>query len=183
MLAYHWKGLDLGGNMRKVFNFAAIMALALIMCACAKMPLRGDYVEDVPPALTESEDEGTVYFLREGAFMGGGISYFIHEDDQKIGLLKSGSYFIHRTSPGKRTFWAETEAKAAVTLDIEAGKTYYIEGSVGLGMWAGRPELTEITKPMADKLLPDLKYIRLASPAETQEYKAKEAGGNSGSSM
>ena len=116
-----------------------------------------------------------VYFLRESAFTGGGITYFIFEDDTKIGLLKSGSYFIHKATPGKHTYLAETESRAAVTLDIQPGQTYYIEGSIGMGFWAGRPQLTEITKPVADKLLPDLKYIRLATPEETDAYKQKEA--------
>lgn len=161
--------------MKRVFPVFLMFICLAYIAACAPMPQRGDYVQDTAPLIEPDPNAAIVYFLREGAFMGGGLSYFIYEDDKKIGLLKSGSYFIHKTVPGKHTFWAETEARAAVTLDVQAGQTYYIEGSVGMGMWAGRPELREITRPLADRLLPDLKYIRLATPEEAEAYKQKEA--------
>lgn len=161
--------------MRKLICLLALTMAVALGAGCAKMPVRGDYMQDTPPQVVPDQESAVVYFLRESAFTGGGITYFIFEDDTKIGLLKSGSYFIHKATPGKHTYLAETESRAAVTLDIQPGQTYYIEGSVGMGFWAGRPQLTEITKPVADKLLPDLKYIRLATPEETDAYKQKEA--------
>lgn len=147
----------------------------LLIVGCAKMPLQGDYVKDTPPKIEQGNEYGIVYFLRESSFGGGGISYFIFEDATKIGVLKSGSYFIHQAAPGKHTYWAETESRAAVTIQVEAGQTYYIEGGVGMGIWAGRPELTEITGKVAEKFLPDLTYIRLATPEESEAYKQREA--------
>ncbi|AMD89480.1 DUF2846 domain-containing protein [Desulfovibrio fairfieldensis] len=161
--------------MRKLICLLALAMAVALGAGCAKMPVRGDYMQDTPPQIVPDQESAVVYFLRESAFTGGGITYFIFEDDTKIGLLKSGSYFIHKATPGKHTYLAETESRAAVTLDIQPGQTYYIEGSIGMGFWAGRPQLTEITKPVADKLLPDLKYIRLATPEETDAYKQKEA--------
>lgn len=167
--------------MRKLICLLALTMAVALGAGCAKMPVRGDYMQDTPPQVVPDQESAVVYFLRESAFTGGGITYFIFEDDTKIGLLKSGSYFIHKATPGKHTYLAETESRAAVTLDIQPGQTYYIEGSVGMGFWAGRPQLTEITKPVADKLLPDLKYIRLATPEETDAYKQKEAEKNNSS--
>ena len=151
--------------------------IIFLVAGCAKMPLRSDYVKDTPPNIEQNDENGIVYFLRESAFGGSAISYFIFEDDTKIGLLKSGSYFIHQAKPGKHTYWAETESRASVTIDVVAGQTYYIEGGVGMGIWAGRPELTEITEKVARKFLPDLTYIRLATPEEVEAYKQKEAHG------
>ena len=149
-----------------------VYALAV---GCVKMPLRADYVEEkVPPVITPDDQSAVVYFMREWAFGGGGVSYFIHEDMQKIGLLKAGSYFIHRAIPGKHTYSAETEARSSVTLDVKAGQTYYVEGGIGMGFWAGRPQLTEVTKSVADKLLPELKYLRLSTPDEAEQYREKE---------
>jgi len=160
--------------MRKVILALMVVAVCAVMAGCAKMPLREDYVYEQPAqTLTVDDSAGLVYFYRESAFTGGGISYFIFEDDTKIGLLKSGTYFVHKAVPGKHTYLAETEARAAVTLDIHAGQTYYIEGGVGMGVWAGRPQLTEVTKPVADKLLPGLKYIRLSTAEEATQIKAK----------
>ncbi|MBQ3059576.1 MAG: DUF2846 domain-containing protein [Desulfovibrio sp.] len=162
---------------------AGLLLLFMLAVGCAKMPLRGDYIKDTPPQITADADSAVIYFVREGAFGGGGISYFIFEDTQKIGLLKSGTYFMHRATPGKHTYLAKTESRAAVTLDVKAGETYYIEGTVGMGFWAGRPELREITKAVAEQYLPELEYVRLATPEEQEAYKLKEASQNTGQSL
>lgn len=44
-----------------------------------------------------------------------------------------------------------------------------------MGFWAGRPQLTEVTKPVAEKVLPALKYLRLSTPEEAEAYRQKQA--------
>ena len=60
---------------------------------------------------------------------------------------------------------------------------YYIEGGIGMGFWAGRPQLSEVTKPILDKVKPDLKYIRLATPEEAAQFKEKEQKRDSGTPL
>lgn len=169
--------------MRKYLSLISV-AIFFLLVGCAKMPLRGDYVEEkAPPQLQTNENMAAIYFFREWAFTGGGMSYFITEDTKTIGLLKAGSYFAFQTTPGKHTYSAETEARSSVTLDVQPGQVYFIEGSIGLGFWAGRPQLAEVTKPIFDKVRPDLKYIRLATPEEVQQFKEKEKSNNAGASL
>ena len=104
--------------MRKLICLLALAMAVALGAGCAKMLVRGYYMQDTPPQIVPDQESAVVYFLRESAFTGGGITYFIFEDDTKIGLLKSGSYFIHKATPGKHTYLAETESRAAVTLDI-----------------------------------------------------------------
>ncbi|MDR1659899.1 MAG: DUF2846 domain-containing protein [Desulfovibrio sp.] len=162
--------------MRKIIHVLLAVVVIGVM-GCAKMPLRADYVyETTPQIVTADATSAAVYFLRESAFVGGGISYFIFEDATKIGLLKSGTYFVYKAMPGKHTYWAETEGKSSVTLDVQAGQTYYIEGGIGIGFWAGRPQLSEVTRPVAERILPELKYVRLSTEEEAAQIRAKEAG-------
>jgi hypothetical protein len=161
--------------MKKAIGLV-LVACVVMMAGCAKMPLRADYVEEKnPQRITADANSAVVCFFRPSAFTGGGMSYFVFEDNTKIGLLKSGSYFMHRSMPGKHTYLAETEARAAVTLDVKAGETYYVEGGIGMGFWAGRPQLTEVTKPVADKELSGLKYLRLSTDEEAAQIRAKES--------
>ena len=147
----------------------------LLSVGCARMPLRGDYVEEkVPPQIVADEQSAAIVFFREWAFTGGGMTYFVTEDTKNIGLLKAGSYFIYKASPGKHTYSAETEARSSVTIDTQPGQIYYVEGGIGMGFWAGRPQLSEVTKPVFEKIKTDLKYIRLATPEETEQFKEKE---------
>ncbi|MDO5538274.1 MAG: DUF2846 domain-containing protein [Desulfovibrionaceae bacterium] len=168
----------------KTFSPLCVLLLTVFLAGCAAMPLRGDYVkEQTAPVIVPDAQSAVIYFVRESAFTGGGISYFVCEDTVRIGLLKSGTYFIYKTTPGKHTYHAETEARAAVTLDVEAGKTYYVEGGISIGMWAGQPRLAEVTEPVARQLIPDLDYVRLATDEEREAYRAKEEQGKSSSGI
>ncbi|WP_297895132.1 DUF2846 domain-containing protein [uncultured Desulfovibrio sp.] len=170
--------------MRKNFTNIALALLFISIVGCAKMPLRGDYVEEKsPPQIQTDEQSAAIVFFREWAFTGGGMSYFITEDTNNIGLLKAGSYFAYRATPGKHTYSAETEARSSVTLDVQPGQTYYIEGGIGMGFWAGRPQLSEVTKPIFDKVKTDLKYIRLATPEEAAQFKEKEQKRDAGTAL
>ena len=170
--------------MNKLLSFCIVTLLFLFSVGCAKMPLRGDYVEDKsPPQIQADEQSAAIVFFREWAFTGGGMSYFITEDTNNIGLLKAGSYFAYRATPGKHTYSAETEARSSVTLDVQPGQTYYIEGGIGMGFWAGRPQLSEVTKPIFDKVKQGLKYIRLATPEEAAQFKEKEEKRDSGTTL
>ena len=93
------------------------------------------------------------------------------EDTRKVGLLKSGSYFMLKAKPGKHTYWAETETKEFVTIDVQPQKFHYIIGGVDMGFWAGRPKLDEVTPPIARQLIPELEYTILCSPEETKARK------------
>ena len=170
--------------MNKLLSFSIVALLFLFSVGCAKMPLRGDYVEEKsPPQIQADEQNATIVFFREWAFTGGGMSYFITEDTNNIGLLKAGSYFAYRATPGKHTYSAETEARSSVTLDVQPGQIYYIEGGIGIGFWAGRPQLSEVTKPIFDKVKPDLKYIRLESPVDAAQFKETEQKRDSGTTL
>ena len=136
-----------------------IIAAGLTGCATG-MPKRGEFTVGEPaPAMAADSNNALVTFLRESAFTGGGISYYIYEDGVRIGALKSGTWFMYRAKPGKHTYHAETEAKDMITLTVVAGENYYIVGGIGMGVWAGRPQLKEASEPFAKSLLPGLKYI------------------------
>ena len=152
-------------------------AACLTLPGCAKMPDRSEYVVmEKAPKVTAGKKQTLVYFLRESALGGAAVTYFIYEDEQKIGVLRSGSYFIHPAKIGKHTYWAETESKAktVLTLEVRKGQPLYVLGGV-TGLVEGRPSLAEITAPVARKLLPGLKYTRLSTPQEAVTYRQKEA--------
>ena len=67
--------------MKKVLSLSIVTILFLISVGCAKMPLRGDYVEEKsPPQMQADAQSAAIIFFREWAFTGGGMSYFITED-------------------------------------------------------------------------------------------------------
>lgn len=88
------------------------------------------------------EGMGQIVFFRESKFVGGAISYKVREGESELGKLSNGSYFVHVATPGPHAYTVHSEAKDVLNLEVEAGETYYVVGSVSMGVFAGRPNLS-----------------------------------------
>lgn len=154
--------------------FVFFLFVLASLVGCAKMPTHYDYYKaDTPPVIEPDETSSVVCFVREDAFVGSGISYFINEGEKRIGLLRSGSYFMTKTTPGDHTYWAETEAKTFITVNAKANTTMYVVGGVGMGMWAGRPILQAADEASAKHLIVDdeLEYLVMRPEEEAKALK------------
>lgn len=87
-------------------------------------------------------ETGTVIFFRPSRFVGGAIGFIVRENGKELGKLRNGKYFTLHVTPGKHEYDVHSEAKDALTIEVEEGETYYIQGAVGVGFVAGRPNLT-----------------------------------------
>jgi len=90
-----------------------------------------------PPA-----GKGQVVFFRPSNLMGMALSFSVHEGEKGIGKLGNGSYFVHVAEPGQHLFTIQSEVTDKLTLEIDAGETYYVKQTIGVGVVAGRPRLT-----------------------------------------
>ena len=89
------------------------------------------------------EGKGRVVFYRPGTFVGMAIPCNIHEGDSKedIARLGSGKYFIHDAEPGAHAYMVQSEAKDYLNMEVEAGETYFVSCTIGMGVMVGRPNL------------------------------------------
>lgn len=85
--------------------------------------------------------KGQVVFFRQSKLVGAALSFSVHEGETGIGKLGNGSYFIQVSDPGPHTFTTQSEAVDRLTLEVEAGETYYVKQSIGVGVVMGRPHL------------------------------------------
>lgn len=90
-----------------------------------------------PPA-----GKGQVVFFRQSKLVGAALSFSVHEGDKGIGKLGNGTYFIQVSDPGQHTFTIQSEAVDRLTLEVEAGETYYVKQTIGVGVVMGRPHLS-----------------------------------------
>ena len=98
-----------------------------------------------PPFMAEPsipEEKALVYIYRPGSFVGSAISYLVTANDMPVVTLYNGGYFPYFADPQMIRFWAKTESESFVIIEVEAGQTYYIKGTVGMGIVMGRPVLT-----------------------------------------
>jgi len=133
-------------NSLLIFSF-------LFITGCATLGPDYSKVDKIP------DNSGLVYLYRPSSLMGGGVSYDVKTGDTVITTLRSGGYYPYFSAPGEKEFWAQTESKSSVTLDVKAGQTYYIKGEVGVGFIVGRPQLMVVAPEIAEKEIVNTKLI------------------------
>jgi Protein of unknown function (DUF2846) len=139
-----------------VFSLALLtVALALGGCATLGAPFAPD---DQVPA-----DRADVYVYRTSA-MGAAISPTVYANKVPLLGLPPSGYFVYRALPGELTLEQHTEATTSVTLDVKAGETYYVKGSVGMGFFVGHPHLVIVAKEAGEREVRECKLIPGAVP-------------------
>ncbi|MBS0296069.1 MAG: hypothetical protein JSR45_07140 [Proteobacteria bacterium] len=126
----------------RILALAAVIATACSGAALAADPAPAEVTNiasgkiAAPPA-----GKAQVIFFRQSRFAGGGVAFTIKEGD--VGLVKigSGSYGIHFADPGKHVFKVQSEATDSLTMELDAGETYYVEETMTQGLMLYRPKL------------------------------------------
>lgn len=112
----------------------------------------------------KSEAEtGKVYFIRGKGHNGSATSFKAFMDDSLVCKLNNKSYSIHIVKAGEHKFtvqFAGTVAKEraeAIKINVEAGKTYYIQMIIQPGFAVNNLYCQEVTENSAKTVLLNLK--------------------------
>jgi hypothetical protein len=85
---------------------------------------------------------GRIIFFRPKKFAGAAIKFKVREGEAILGKLGSGSFFAADVPAGVHNYTVRSEgADDALTLEVEAGETYYVIGTISMGMFAGQGNL------------------------------------------
>lgn len=142
---------------------AILIAGVLWGSGCATLGPVYTKVDKVP------QDRGLVYIYRPSSIMGSGVAYDVKVGDNVVTTLHSGGYFPYFSTPGEVEFWAKTESRSAVTIDVKSGQVYYIKGSLGVGFFVGRPHLMVVPADVGEKEIAECKLIPEPKKEETKE--------------
>ncbi|MGH8108427.1 MAG: DUF2846 domain-containing protein [Arenimonas sp.] len=86
-----------------------------------------------------------VVFFRPSRGLGALIGFIVRENDVELGKLRNGNYFAVQVEPGAHTYVVHSEAKDVTAIEAEEGETYFVSGSITMGIMAGRPNLSPST--------------------------------------
>lgn len=109
---------------------------------------------------------GQIIFFRPGSFVGGALGCTVHEDDKEVARLGSGKYYVISASPGKHQYFTKGEATDRLNLEIEDGETYFVKCNIGMGVVAGRANLSPADR---DAFAAKAKGLKLWAGGEKQE--------------
>ena len=111
------------------------------------------YAVNVPEA---KPDKGLVVFYRKNLFAGKAIRFNINHQEGPLGQLLAGTMLYKYVKPGAHQFWSQVISQDAINLNVEAGKVYYVQGEVLLGIYAGRPKFRQMSEAEAKADLENL---------------------------
>lgn len=149
-------------------QIARIVVLSLLTCfaaaAVAEEPAAAPEPAATPapaaaPAAAEpaAGGEGTIVFFRPKKMMGAAVGFKVREAGVELGKLRNGSFFVLKVAPGKHQYVVHSETEDVLTMEVEAGQTYYVQGTLGMGVVAGRPNLSPSDQATFDAIKDKLK--------------------------
>ncbi|WP_299675761.1 hypothetical protein [uncultured Tenacibaculum sp.] len=106
-------------------------------------PIVQEFKERNKSRLPINADYAKVYFYRPSLVIGSLIGYKIRVNkDSVVCRVRNGEKCeLTITDFRKHKFWAKIDTKDSIVLDVKRGQEYFVRCSVGLGVFAGKPEL------------------------------------------
>jgi hypothetical protein len=156
--------------MKNTLMSITLMANVLIIATTAAV------AADAPVAITTKSGTlgepqggtGQVVFFRPGSIMGAALGCTVHEDDKEVARLGSGKYYVVSATPGKHLYFTKGEATDKLNLEVEDGETYFVKCNIGMGIVAGRANLSPSDRATFAK---KAKGLAMWSPKEKDDDK------------
>ncbi len=123
----------------------AIVALAIMLAACASGPKHAEVAASIP---TVSAGEGRIFIYRSNSMLGAALQPNVLVNGKVAGESKPGGFFFVNLAPGTVEISTATEVEKKLTFTLDAGQTRYVRTTVGFGLLVGRvyPELVDNTE-------------------------------------
>jgi Protein of unknown function (DUF2846) len=118
--------------------------------ACGPKDKEVDFSADTDksqhPTPEQPADKALVYVLRP-SMMGNKVQTKLAVDGEWKGANRGNNYFYFTLDPGEHYFCSVAENHSLLTLKVEAGKTYYVQQHVEMGVMKARNKI----EPMSDE--------------------------------
>lgn len=131
----------------------ALVSLVMTGCASLGPQFNPSTLPEIKPGT------GRVFIYRPKKFVGAAMSFKVKANDVAITKMKNGGYFVYDAAVGELEISGKTEVKRSVTLDVEAGKSYYVQGGIGFGLAVGRPKLNIVDEILGKQELLECKQL------------------------
>ena len=143
----------------KLLKFLLLVGVVIGFSGCAAKgtPFAGF---KTPPS-----GKSNVYIYRTSYF-GAGVAPDIHQTnantkiDKVLGSLKPKGYLETTVEPGNYIFWARTEAKNEVALNIQPNTNYCVKHYISMGFLVGHPQFNRVDMKTCAEEIKDTKMSK-----------------------
>ncbi|OZB58657.1 MAG: hypothetical protein B7X39_16280 [Lysobacterales bacterium 14-68-21] len=142
---------------RKLIAFG-VLSMALMMSGCASVPMASTSADAQAKAFTPVPDKAVLYIYRNET-MGAAIKMPLLVDGVSVGDTAAHTYVRKELSPGQHTITSKTEKDSTLTIDMLAGRIYYVWQEVKMGMFSARSALHQVDAEQGQKGVGESKLI------------------------
>jgi PBP1b-binding outer membrane lipoprotein LpoB len=122
--------------IRKLIAVVALVGV-LGMTGCASVPMAPKAMDAQAKQFQPAPDKAKVYIYRNEV-MGSAIKMPVLIDNVEVGDTVSKTYIEKDLAPGPHTITSKSEKDSSLTIDMLAGKVYYVWQEIKMGMFAAR---------------------------------------------
>jgi hypothetical protein len=102
-----------------------------------------------------------VYVYRLPRYTGATVRTKVYSNNLPIIMLRNGSCYKYEAIPGEYVFSFYNEPNSGLKLNLEQGKTYFIECSFEKGFWSAIPEMSRFDSITAESRIQQHKLTQL----------------------
>lgn len=143
--------------MNKLLIFV-VACLFVLLSGCATAPIAPVELDQKAKSFSGSPDKASLYIYRNENF-GGAISMMVSINGQSIGSTAAKTYFHFDLVPGKYSIESHAENVSNLSLNLDAGKNYYVWQEVKMGVWMARVLLQQVDDERGRKGVLESKLI------------------------
>lgn len=129
--------------------------LRLKACGTEKVNYSAKTDKKNHPTPEAPDGKAMIYVLRP-TIIGYKVNSKLAVDGEWMGVNRGRTYFFFPVEPGERFFCSEAENQDYLALNVEAGKTYFLQQKVEAGLWKARTNLVVMTEEEGRKKLADV---------------------------
>ena len=107
------------------------------------------------PTGVETAEKALIYVMRP-TMIGNKVQTKLAVDGEWKGVNRGNNYFFFSLAPGQHYFCSRAENKSVLVLRIDAGKTYYIQQEIRMGIVKARNELAVMSDDQGKEKLAKL---------------------------
>lgn len=142
----------------------AAIVIACLVSGCASVNKAGRDASEQAKTFSPITDKAVVYIYRD-EILGSAIKLHVSVDGIAVGDTGPKSFLQLALPPGPHTITSRGEKISSLSLDTQAGKTYYVWQEVKMGMWSANSMLHQVDTDKGQDGVRECALLRTDAPA------------------
>jgi hypothetical protein len=139
-----------------------ILFVGLAVAGCATVPMASVEEDRRIKSLAAPAEAGLIYLYRNESF-GGGVHMDVTMDGWAAGQTGPKTFMVWQVSPGTHTILSKAENETRLSIDVLAGRKYFIWQEVKVGVLYARSSLHLVPDAQGMKGVNECQLVKMPS--------------------